>query len=76
MSMSREDYVGLADVLGDCLSTLYSSTGEARLRLSDVGDQEAAVRYTISRVADHLALENKRFDPERFIAQALERSGQ
>ena len=65
MSMSRKDYVGLADVLGDCLSTLASSSA---------GPQEAAVRYTISRVADHLALENERFDPERFIAHALERS--
>ena len=67
MSMSRKDYVGLAEVLGDCLD---------RFGRSSAGPQAATVRYTISRVADHLALENERFDPERFIAHALERAGQ
>ena len=60
MSMSRKDYVALAEVLGDCLSA-YAPSCE---------DEAGAIRYTIARVADRLALNNERFDPERFIAHA------
>ena len=60
MSMSRKDYVALAEVLGDCLSA-YSPSCEG---------EAGAIRYTIARVADRLALENERFNPERFIDHA------
>ena len=70
MSMSRKDYVGLAEVLGDCLNT-YAPTPE-RSHTAAAG----AIRYTIGLIADHLAIENERFNPERFIAHALERGTQ
>ena len=64
MSMSRKDYVGLAETLGDCLSA-YAATPHLPERSG-----AEAIRYTIARVADHLALENERFIPETFIDHA------
>ena len=67
MSMSRKDYVALAEVLGDCLSAYAPSSATAA---ASSATSAAAIHYTIARVADRLALDNERFSPERFIAHA------